>query len=407
MSDTRWRSLAESARERIVDFAQRLLQAPSLSSQEGAAADLVAQEMRRLGYDEVDIDRAGNVVAKLRGGGGRSTMLHAHIDVVDPGDAADWTYPPFSGQRAEGYLWARGASDDKGCVAAQVYAGGLLREAGIQPPGDVYVVAAVNEETGGAGTRYLLRYLHPDVAIIGEPSGNTVRRGHRGRFEFIITWHGRSAHASAPERGVNPHFSMARFLLALRETPRFQEPVFGGTTVVPTLSYVDQTSSNVIPAQVSVHLDWRNAPGETLEDAEAILHEVLARTVEPDVRVELRVRSHTVHTFTGHQERVQHDVGSFLLDLEHPLLQAAHQAVAEGLEHPVELGVWAFCTDGGFIYADGVPCIGFGPGEETMAHVRDERIEIDQLVEAVAGYMALGCRMGDPSLYRADQSDGL
>jgi succinyl-diaminopimelate desuccinylase len=402
MSDTRWRSLAESARERIVDFAQRLLQAPSLSSQEGEAAHLVAQEMRHLGYAEVNIDQAGNVIGKVTGSDGRSAMLHAHMDVVDPGNTADWTYPTFAGQRAGGCLWARGASDDKGCVVAQVYAVGLLLEAGIQPPGDVYVVAVVNEETGGAGTRYLLRYLHPDVAIIGEPSGNTVRRGHRGRFEFIVTWHGRSAHASAPDRGVNPHFSMARFLLALRDMPRFQEPVFGGTTVVPTLSYVDQTSSNVIPAQVSVHLDWRNAPGETREDAEALLREVLACTVEPDVRVELCVRGDTVTTFTGHQERVRHDVGSFLLDLEDPLLRAAHQAVEEALEHPVELGVWTFCTDGGFIYAAGVPCIGFGPGEETMAHVRDERIEIDQLVEAVAGYMALACRMGDPSLYRAD-----
>ncbi|MBN1402175.1 MAG: M20/M25/M40 family metallo-hydrolase [Anaerolineae bacterium] len=399
MPDTRWRSLAESSRERIVDFGERLLRAPSLSSQEGQAADLVAREMRRLGYDAVHVDEAGNVVGKLSGGGGRSTMLHAHMDVVDPGDPADWTHPPFSGQRAEGHLWARGASDDKGCVVAQVYAGGLLREAGIQPPGDVYVVAVVNEETGGAGTRHLLRYLRPDVAIIGEPSGNTIRRGHRGRFEFIITWHGRSAHASAPERGVNPHFSMARFLLALRDTPLMQEPVFGGTTVVPTLSYVDQTSSNVIPAQASVHLDWRNAPGETLEDADSILRGVLARTVDPDVRVELHVRSHTVTTYTGHQERVQHDVGSFLLDLKDPLLRAAHQAVEDALERPVELGVWTFCTDGGFVYAAGVPCIGFGPGEETMAHVRDERIEVNQLVEAVAGYMALACRMGDPSLY--------
>ena len=174
----------------------------------------------------------------------------------------------------------------------------------------------------------------------------------------------------------------------------FREPVFGGTTCAPTLSYVDQTSSNVIPSQATVHIDWRNAPGETAADATALLTRLLARTVEPGVRPEVTLRSHTVRTYTGYECTLQHDMGSFLVDLDDPQLHAAQAALAEGMGRPVEVGVWGFCTDGGALYAAGIPCLGFGPGDEFMAHVRDERLSVEQLIEATAGYMALAYRMG-------------
>ncbi|MFH1086937.1 MAG: M20/M25/M40 family metallo-hydrolase [Chloroflexota bacterium] len=394
MPEPDWRALAERARAQITDFGQRLLRARSLPGQEGDAAQLVLDEMQRLGYDAVSTDAAGNVIGRVAGGSGPTTMLHAHLDVVDPGDASLWRFAPFSGQLAEGYLWGRGASDDKGCVIAQLYAAGLLRQAELRPAGDVHVAAVVNEENGGVGSRYLATQMRPDLIIVGEPSANTLRRGHRGRMEFVVTLHGRSVHASVPARGLNPHFSMARLLLALRDEPMFHEPVFGGTSCAPTLAYVDQTSSNVIPAQMTVHIDWRNAPGETAADATALLQRLLERTVEPGLRAELRLRSHTVRTYTGHEHTVLHEVGSFLVALDDPQFQAARAALSEGMGRPVKVGVWGFCTDGGILHAAGIPCLGYGPGEEHMAHVRDERIAVDQLVEATAGYMALAYRMG-------------
>ena len=395
MGECDWRSCAEAARDRIVDFCQRLVRAPSLSGHEEQAADLILGEMSVLGYDEVWRDGVGNIIGKLSGGSGRSTMLHAHMDVVDPGDVSRWAHAPFSGDIVEGYLWGRGTSDDKGSVVAQVYGGGLLRQVGIEPAGDVYVVAVVNEETGGVGTRHLIESLLPDVAIVGEPSGNTIRRGHRGRFEFVVTLRGRSAHASAPERGLNPHFSMARFLLALRDQPMYKHSVFGGSSVAPTLSYVDQTSSNVIPAEITVHLDWRNAPGETLEDAEAILAELLRKSCDPGIETEIQVSTHVITTYTNRELLARHDLASFCLDLDDPLLLAAQRAVEAGLGRPTPIDVWAFCTDGGHLYSAGVPCIGFGPGEESMAHVRDERIALDEVVEATGAYMALAQSMGE------------
>lgn len=394
MTTTQLRGLVEASRSEIIRFAQRLLQTPSLSGQEGEAAQLVADELRSLGVQQVWVEAVGNVLAKLDGAGRGSVILHAHLDVVDPGDLSLWSHGPFSGHLADGFLWGRGAADDKGCVVAQVYALGLLCRAGLVPRADAYLAAVVGEEVGGQGTQHLVTTLHPNLAIIGEPSGNTLRRGHRGRYEFIVSFRGRSAHASAPGRGLNPLYSMARFLLALRDAPMRCDPVYGGTTVVPTLSYVDQSSSNVIPAEASVHLDWRNAPGESVEDARGLLLRLVRAACDQGITAEVTVRERQVRSYTGIEDTVRFALTPFELAANEPLLAHAQRLLEETLGHPVPVEVWTFATDGPFLHAAGVPCLGFGPGEESMAHVRDERVSVEQLLEATAAYMALALELG-------------
>lgn len=394
MPELALRSIVENAADQIIDLARRTLQAPSLSGQEQQVADLVLAEMQALGYDEVSRDAVGNVVGLIRGQGGNVTLLHSHMDVVDPGDPAVWSHAPFAGDMADGYLWGRGASDDKGSLVAQVYAAGLLRQAGLRPAGDVYVAAVVGEEMGGVGTRHLLQTLRADIAIIGEPSGNTLRKGHRGRFEFTVTWQGRSAHASAPHKGLNPHYSAARFLLALRDLPRATNPIFGDTTIVPTLSYVDQTSSNVIPSRLTLHLDWRNAPQETVEEACALLQRTLDQTLEPGIQATVQVDRGTLNTYPGLAREFEHCIPSFATEEDNPYLVRASQLLVDALARVVPVDIWRFATDGGHLAEHGIPCIGFGPGDEYMAHVVDERLAIGQLLEATTGYMALALGLG-------------
>jgi len=386
--------LVQEAFSRIISFGQRVVQTPSFSGREGALAELVAEEMRLFGYDDVMVDEAGNVIGRVAGGPGRTTLLHAHMDVVAPGDLARWGRDPFSGEVASGYLWGRGSSDTKGSLAAQVYALGLLKEAGLTPAGDVYQSSVVCEETGGLGTRHLVSHLRPDVAVIGEPSGNALKRGHRGRYEWVVTLHGRPAHASAPERGINPHYSMARFLLALREAELPYEPEFGGSSVAPTLAYVAGENSNVIPGELSVHLDWRAAPNDSEQGSRAILEELLDDTVEEGVEAELRLRTRRVRTYTGYERDLAFRLDGYSLDVCDPHIVAAKECLERSLRREVNVGVWTFCTDGGHLVAVGVPCVGFGPGEENMAHVYDERLSIHQLLEATVGYMALALALG-------------
>ena len=99
------------------------------------------------------------------------------------------------------------------------------------------VVGAGADALYGLGSYHLVTHLKTDYAVLGEPSANMLALGHRGRVEVEVTITGKSVHASVPATGVNPLYSMARFLLGL-ETLTFepdpQHLALGPTSVAPT-----------------------------------------------------------------------------------------------------------------------------------------------------------------------------
>jgi acetylornithine deacetylase/succinyl-diaminopimelate desuccinylase-like protein len=135
-----------SRAEAMANFLQDLVRIPSLSTQEEAVAIRIAQEMRRVGFDEVRTDRIGNVIGRVGSGQGPKLLFDGHMDVVNVGDPARWRHPPYGAVIEDGILYGRGACDMKGGLAAMVYAVGALLSAGVQLAGDLYVVAVVQEE---------------------------------------------------------------------------------------------------------------------------------------------------------------------------------------------------------------------------------------------------------------------
>ena len=89
--------------QRCVDLLQRMIRTPSLPGKEGELADVVADEMRLLGYDEVRVDEVGNVLGLIKGRGeAPGLMFNTHLDIVDVGDPAGWPHPPFGGEIHDG-----------------------------------------------------------------------------------------------------------------------------------------------------------------------------------------------------------------------------------------------------------------------------------------------------------------
>jgi putative selenium metabolism hydrolase len=382
-------SLANSVRSDLVAFAQRLVQTPSLPGQEGAIAQLVRDEMRRLDYDGVWVDEAGNVLGRVAGGDGPALMFNGHMDHVDPGDPGRWPHHPYGGEVDGGELWGRGAADMKGALAAMVYAVGLLKRLGSPLPGDRLVGAVVQEEIGGLGAQHLGRTLPPARAVIGEASGNQLRRGHRGRVELIARWEGRSVHASMPDLGINPHFSMARFLPGLRDLPMAAEAPYGRSTVTPTRVWSEPGSANVTPGAVHLVLDWRNVPGERPEAIVARLRALIEGALEPGCRGTVAIAEKELVSYTGLRATYPDVFPSFTTPASHPWLLESQAALAAALNREIQVDVWRFATDGGHLAEAGWTVLGFGPGDDRLVHTVEERISIDELVEAVAGYLAL------------------
>ncbi len=407
MRDEQLRSLAEAGRDEMVEFARRLIQTPSLPGYEGAVAGLVEEEMRRLGYDQVWRDRAGNVVGLIKATAGvasvangatappapRSIMFNAHMDHVDVGDVSNWPYPPYDATVADGAIWGRGASDLKGPLACQIHAIAALKRLERPLPNDCYVSAVVQEEVGGLGAIELVKTVHTDYCVLGEPTTNTLMRGHRGRVELRITFTGRSVHASVPQQGLNPLYSLGRFLQLLELQPMQSDPNqpgLGPSSVAPTLLYTDQTSSNVTPSEVTLHLDWRNVPSESVEQIVAKVQSMVQKSVADGCVAKVEPLPRLLTSYTGVEKAIGAVSPPFGVAEDHPLVVNGKRVLEAALGRNVPVGLWRFATDGGHFVNSGTPCIGFSPAWAEVIHTVEERISIELMVEAYAGYMALG-----------------
>jgi succinyl-diaminopimelate desuccinylase len=394
-SDDLWK-LAEASSDDLIGFAQRLVKTPSLSGQEGEVAALVEAEMRRLGYDRVWVDDVGNVVGVVgaspapgRGERRPALMLNGHMDHVDAGDPAHWAHLPFAGEIHDGALWGRGAVDMKGALAAMVYAGGLVKRLGVALACDLVVSATVQEEVGGLGARHLSRTLPVDRVIIGEASGNDLRRGHRGRVELRATFAGRSVHASMPHLGVNPHYSMARFVSGLSGLEMARDPVYGTSTVAPTRVTSRPESANVTPSDLRLALDWRNVPGESVVDILSKLQDLTARTLDPGCQGRIEVGTKELTTYTGRRMSYPDEFPSFTTPADDPWLAELQAALQAVLRREVGIDIWRFATDYGHFASAGARVLGFGPGDATVVHTVEERLPVKQLAEGVVGYTAI------------------
>ena len=265
MSST-WYDGALEFKADLVKFMQDIIRIPSLSSQESAVIERIREEMQRLDYDEVTVDPMGNLLGRI-GHGPRVIALDGHVDTVDVGDPALWDRDPHSGDVEDGILYGRGSSDQKGGVAASVYAGALLKRRGLPEEITLYVTATVQEEDcDGLCWQYIVNELglRPDLLVSTEPTSLRIYRGQRGRMEMTVHTTGLSCHGSAPERGVNAIYKMAGIIAEIEQLNERLEPrdPLGKGSV--TISEIRSTSPSLcaVADGCTIHLDRRLTVGK-------------------------------------------------------------------------------------------------------------------------------------------------
>lgn len=392
--------LSPSLRTDLVNFTQHLVRTKSLSGDEQKVISIVKKKMIDLGYDDVVVDSMGNVVGRI-GDGDTAILFDSHVDTVDVQDEDEWEVPPFSGKIVDGKLWGRGSVDMKSGAAASVYAGAVARKNGLDAKITLYVSCTVMEEDcDGENLKHAFQELdlRPNFVVICEPSGNLITLGHKGKAQLSIKTHGVSAHGSAPEKGVNAIYEMAEIIqrveqcnqdLIKRGHPR-------GTLVMSKIAS-KSASLNAVPSECEAYLDRRMVPGET-EDAVKKEMERILNGKNAIWEVGTLVRQ----SWTGMKVQYEPFHLAWEIDKNHELTQnciAAYQKVFG--RHPSKFDFWDFSTNAVTPVRLGIPTIGFGPGEYKMAHMRNERCDISQIVDACAFYAQLALCMGS-SAYRLE-----
>ncbi|MFZ5915886.1 MAG: YgeY family selenium metabolism-linked hydrolase [Chloroflexota bacterium] len=376
----------------MTQFLQDLVRIPSLSTQEGAAAARLIDEMQRLGFADVHTDRIGSVVGRIGSGRGKKLVFNGHMDVVGEGDPAAWQRDPFGGEIRDGVLYGRGTADMKSGLAAMIYAAKMLRDARTPLNGDLYLVAVVQEEPcEGLAMRVLVEEqgLRPDWVVLGEPTDLQVSRGQRGRMGMSVIVHGKAAHAAAPQRGENAIYGAARIIfgLELLAGQLAQDRLLGRGSLAVTHIASTAGSRNVVPDRCELYIDRRLTLGET--EAKA-LSEVEGVILRENLQAQVRVTEYRSTSYTGYQARQAEYFPAWAMDEDHPLVQATVRAVRHTLGYLPHIGQWDFSTDGAYTMGvAGIPTVGFGPGEERYAHTTQEQVRLDDVAAAVRVYAQL------------------
>ena len=383
----------------LVPFCQEALRIPSYSGQEEKIARFFKSRMEEYGFDEVRMDRYGSVLGILRGNRpGPTVLLDGHIDTVDVIDENEWTYPPFGGELHGGKIYGRGASDMKGSDTAMISAAAQFAEdTGRDFAGTVCVSGTVHEECfEGVSSREITKAVRPDFVIVGEATTTTVKIGQRGRAEVVVETEGKSCHSSNPEKGVNAVYHMMAVLAEIRKIVPSEHPILGkGILELTDIQSQPYPGASVVPALCRATFDRRTLVGE---DEEAVLAPIRAaieraRAAVPGLNARTYLAEGSAPCWTGETISAKRFFPAWLLDEEDSYAQKVLLGLRDaGVE--AKVSHFAFCTNGSHFCGEaGIPTIGYGPSLESLAHVRDEYIEVSQLLAAYHGYRHILARL--------------
>jgi len=369
--------------ESVVEMSRSLIAAESANppGDERRAADVARDLLEGLGAEISHVEQAPHrvsLIGRVGDGSGPTLLVNGHLDTVPVGPTP-WAHDPFSGEVSDGRLWGRGSADMKGGIAAAIEAVHAVRRSGAHLPCDVVFHLVADEERGGQlGTRVLLErgLISADACIVPEPTGLDICVAERGILHVDVRLFGRPAHASEPRRGISAIEKAAKVVLAVHGAD-FGHPVHGllGSPTANAGIIHGGTGANVVAEHCVVTVDHRALPGQTEEDAVEDVRRLIETIDDPDLRYELEP------IVFGEASELRTD---------HPWVGRVGAAIADVTgRRPRVIGM-PFATDARFMRNQAaVPAIVCGPGGIEQAHIVDEWVSVDALVDAASVYASI------------------
>ncbi|EJT97040.1 acetylornithine deacetylase [Dacryopinax primogenitus] len=358
---------------------------PDLSKAGGAGevqiAEYVAAWLAHREFDvhilEATVGRPSVVGVAKGAGGGKSLMFNGHIDTVTN---AGYKGDPLSGNIIDGSVHGRGSFDMKGGVAASMIAAARGKISGLK--GDIIVAAVADEENLSLGTEELLDAgWRADAAIISEPSYLQVTLSHRGFAWFEVTIHGKAAHGSRPELGIDAIVKAGYFLVELdklgsRLAQDKGHALLGNGTVHAGLVKGGEEPSSY-PAQCTITVERRTVPGETDEVVEAQLCGILDNLVA------------MVPNFAFSIKRIT-SRAPFQADTALPFTQLVLKHVKDVLKREPVWRAEPFWTDAALLADAGIPSVLFGV-DGNGAHAATEWATVESIGQVTEALTRVAC----------------
>ena len=366
----------DDAREEMTHLLCRLIEKDTTNppGNEERAARVMHEFLDENGITFADYEKEPgrtNVVATI-GGGRPALLVAAHLDVVPAGEG--WDTEPFKPTIRDGRVYGRGTVDNKGQLAAMLVCAKFIKEHKSEMNGSLVLVGAADEERGSAmGLDYLVKenLVDADAAIIPDIANNMRRIsvGEKGLVRVKVESRGIQAHASTPDLGFNAIWPLVEFL------HRFRKAAFEGAEHAlfspPTKNVgiiKGGAAVNIVPAHAEVEIDFRYLPGTTADEIIAKVNALVEETAAacPGSKLECT--------------RFE-NLPPFVVSTDEPLVKLIRKNAKDVLGIDVELMGMAGTTVCKQLIEKGIVSVGYSCGDNGIAHIANEYIAIDEMVD--------------------------
>lgn len=344
-----------TSEKRLAELLLALIDIPSVSRQEQAVTEWIAQQVAAQPGLEIVHRQSDAIVFGL--GGRPDIVLAGHSDTVpEQGN--------LPGRILDGQVHGLGASDMKGALAVMLALASDLT-AGAEPRLNPLFVVFGREEVALAESvlsglfASCPRVLEAGLAVMMEPTANQLQAGCLGNIGAQLTFEGVAAHSARPWLGRNAIHEAVRGLQRVSALEP-HEVVLDGLTFREVLSVTEISggvAGNVVPDRCVAGLNFRYAGNRTRTDAEARLRELVGSDGD------LVVTS---------------DAPGAPVNVRNPLLQRLRDTRNLDLQ-PKQ--AWTPVAE---FAAQGIDAVNFGPGDPRFAHRRDERVSIEALATSLS-----------------------
>ena len=348
-----------------VRFLTNLLGIYSPSGKEGDAANFLETEMKKMGF-EVGKDAIGNVIGVV-GEGDPVILLCGHMDTVAG-------HLPL--RIEEGKLFARGAVDAKGPLAAMIMAAlYAAKEPGFK--GKILVASVVEEEATSRGVKYLITQgIKADYAVFGEPSGvENVTIGYKGQIQLKIVLKTETGHASTPwlyDNALEKGYELWEQIKNASSYPSLDPSASPYNAVTACLvKVVGGRATSVVPFEAEMNLDVR----VPIQFSTAQVYEQIEKII---------TKYHAANPKVFVKATVLDTVEPFEVNKASPLVHVLSSSVRKVLNKPAMLLHKTGTGDMNILgKAMNLPIVTYGPGDSHLDHTLEEHIEVKEYLDSI------------------------
>jgi [amino group carrier protein]-lysine/ornithine hydrolase len=354
--------------EQAVRFLTNLLGIYSPSGKEVDAANFLESEMKKMGF-EVGKDAIGNVIGVV-GEGEPVILLCGHMDTVSG-------HLPL--RIEEGKIFARGAVDAKGPLAAMIMAA-LEASTETSFKGKILVAAVVEEEATSRGVKHLITQgIIADYAIFGEPSGvENVTIGYKGQIQLKIVLKTETGHSSTPwlyDNSLEKAIELWEQIKNASSYPSLDPSASPYNAVTACLvKLIGGRATSVVPFEAEMNLDVRVPIQFSTDQVFAQIQKIITKYQASNQKVSVKAT-------------VLDTVEPFEVNKTSPLVHVLSSSVRKILNKPATLLHKTGTGDMNILgKAMNLPIVTYGPGDSHLDHTLDEHIETKEYLDAISVY---------------------